>query len=97
MVPQYCTSSVKDVLKSSKIYKEDDSIKFLALLSSATLKMSNDTVELRVSSLIISSSAVVILQDNMHWLLPGNNKLPLIVSEQGMSNLIEVVSFFNNY
>jgi len=92
MVPQYCNTSIKNVLISSKIFKENDSIKFLALLSSATLKMLNDTIKLKVSSLIISSTTIVILQDNMHWLLPGNNKLPSIVSEQAMSNLIEVVS-----
>lgn len=91
-VPQYCNSSIKDILKSSKDHKEDDSIGLLALFSSALLKLSAETVKLKVASLIVTSSALVVTQDKVHWLLPGNNKLPTIVAEQGMSNLIEVVN-----
>ena len=32
------------------------------------------------------------MQDKVDWLLSGNHKLPEIVAEQAMSNLLEVVS-----
>ncbi|XP_001600307.1 serine/threonine-protein kinase 11-interacting protein isoform X1 [Nasonia vitripennis] len=90
MVPQYCSDSIKNILKSSKIHKEEDSIRLLALFSSAVLTSPSETIKLKVSGLIVTSSSLVIIQDKCHWLLPGNNKLPSIITEQGMSNLIEV-------
>lgn len=92
MVPQYCSDSIKNILKTSKIHKEEDSIRLLALFSSAVLKSPSETIKLKVSGLIVTSSSLVVIQDKCHWLLPGNNKLPSIIAEQGMSNLIEVVS-----
>jgi hypothetical protein len=93
MVPQYCNTSMKNILKSSKNNKEEDSIRLLALFSSAVLKSPQDIKKFKISSLIITSSTLIVMQDKIHWLLSENNKIPTIVAEQGMSNLIEVVSF----
>ncbi|XP_058800960.1 serine/threonine-protein kinase 11-interacting protein isoform X2 [Phymastichus coffea] len=89
-VPQYYNTSMKNILKSSKNHKEEDAIRLLAIFSSAVLKFAHETQKLKVSSLIVTSSTLIITQDKIHWLLSGSNKLPSIVAEQGMSNLIEV-------
>lgn len=91
-VPLYYSESIRNILRSSKNHKEEDATRLLALFSSAILKSTHETQKLKVSSLIITSSTLVVTQDKVQWLLPGNNKLPSIVAEQGMSNLIEVVS-----
>ena len=90
-VPVYCNKIIKDALKESKIYLDEEPVRILALFSSVIVKSSNETLKLNVSSLIITSSSLIILKD-IHWLLPENNQVPSIAAEQGMSNLIEVVS-----
>ncbi|KAL7305323.1 hypothetical protein TKK_0002453 [Trichogramma kaykai] len=90
IVPQYCNAALKNMLKFCKNYKEEVPIRLLALFSSATLKWSNDSIKLKMSSLIITSSDLIVMQDKINWLLSEKNELPGIVVEQGMSNLIEV-------
>ena len=93
-VPQYCNACVKTILKSSRYYRDEDSTRLLALFSSAQLRCPNtETQRLKVAGLIVTSSTLIVVQDRIHWLLPGSNKMPAIVAEQGMSNLIEVVSW----
>ncbi|XP_014213511.1 serine/threonine-protein kinase 11-interacting protein [Copidosoma floridanum] len=91
IVPQNCNTSMKDILKSSKSHRENDSVRLLALFSSAVLTLSIDTVKLKVSSLIVTQNNLIVTQDKIDWLLSDNSdKLPTIASEQAMSNLIEV-------
>ena len=89
-VPQFCNTLIRDTLKSSKIFSTNEPVIMLALFSSCIIKFSNQTINLNVSSFIITSSSLTILKDQMHWLLPKSNQIPTIIIEQGMSNLIEV-------
>lgn len=91
-VPQHCSTLARNALKLAKNYKQDEPVRLLALFSSAIIKFSDQTVKLNVSSLIITSSTLVILEDKIQWLLPGSDQIPAIQYEQAMSNLIEVVS-----
>ncbi|XP_024935876.1 serine/threonine-protein kinase 11-interacting protein isoform X2 [Cephus cinctus] len=89
-VPEHCSSLMHNLIKSSKHYRENDSIRLLAMFSFATLRFENRNVKLKMSGLVITSSALVIIEDKMHWLMPGNPEIPAIMTEQHMSNLIEV-------
>lgn len=78
------------LLKNCKNYQDGDSVRLLALFSSALLKYEDLKVQLKLSSLIVTASVLVIC--NMQWLLSGSNETPNIIREQAMSNLIGVVS-----
>jgi uncharacterized Rmd1/YagE family protein len=62
------------------------------MFSSAVLKYQNVITKLKLSGLILTSSALVILEDNVQWLIPSSNRVPLAIREQAMSNLIAIVS-----
>lgn len=79
-----------ELLKNCKNYQDKDTVRHLALFSSALLKYQDLEIQLKLSSLIVTTSVLVIC--NMQWLLPGNKELPQIIREQAMSNLIGVVS-----
>lgn len=92
-VPEHCTAQMHNLLKTSKCYHEEDAVSLLALFSSAVLKDREAAMELKLSSLIVTASALVILEDNMQWLLPESNEVPKIATEQAMSNLISIDHF----
>lgn len=77
------------LLKDCKNYQDGDTVRHLALFSSAILKYQNLEVQLKLSSLIVTTSVLALC--NMQWLLPGNKESPHIIKEQAMSNLIGVV------
>ncbi|XP_026298320.1 serine/threonine-protein kinase 11-interacting protein isoform X2 [Apis mellifera] len=87
-VSEYCTSSMYQLLKDCKNYQDGDTVRHLALFSSAILKYQNLEVQLKLSSLIVTTSVLALC--NMQWLLPGNKESPHIIKEQAMSNLIGV-------
>ncbi|XP_061933902.1 serine/threonine-protein kinase 11-interacting protein isoform X1 [Apis cerana] len=87
-VSEYCTSSMYQLLKDCKNYQNGDTVRHLALFSSAILKYQNLEVQLKLSSLIVTTSVLALC--NMQWLLPGNKESPHIIKEQAMSNLIGV-------
>ncbi|KAG7211247.1 hypothetical protein KM043_010559 [Ampulex compressa] len=89
-VPQHCTTFMHSILRNSKCRQEDDTIRLLALFSSAVLKGQDSSVCLKLSSLIVTASAMMMLEDDVHWLLPGNKEVPAIKAEQAMSNLIAI-------
>lgn len=94
-VPVHCSTSMHNLLTSTANYQADDSIRLLAMFSSAVLKHQNVTARLKLAGLILTSSALVILEDNVQWLVPGSNRTPVAAREQAMSNLIAIVSNSN--
>ncbi|XP_076231714.1 uncharacterized protein LOC143177580 isoform X2 [Calliopsis andreniformis] len=87
-VPEHCTILMHHLLKSCKNYQEGDSVRLLALFSSALLKYQDLKIQLKLSSLIVTASVLIIC--NMQWLLPGSKETPHVIREQAMSNLIGV-------
>ncbi|XP_076762138.1 uncharacterized protein LOC143430051 isoform X1 [Xylocopa sonorina] len=87
-VSEYCTTFMHRLLKSCKNYQDGDAVRQLALFSSALLKYQDLEVQLKLSSLIVSASVLVIC--NMQWLLPGNKDMLHVIREQAMSNLVGV-------
>lgn len=87
-VPEHCTTLMHCLLKNCKNYQNGDTVRLLALFSSALLKYQDLKVELKLSSLIVTASVLVVC--NMQWLLPGNDEMPHIIREQAMSNLIGI-------
>jgi len=81
-----------NLLTSTVNYQVEDSVRLLAMFSSAVLKYQNVITKLKLSGLILTSSALVILEDNVQWLIPSSNRVPLAIREQAMSNLIAIVS-----
>lgn len=78
------------VLKDCKNFQDGDIVRLLALFSSALLKYQGFEVQLKLSSIIVTTSVLVIC--NMQWLLPSNKEMPEVIREQAMSNLIRIVS-----
>lgn len=79
----------------SRIKKDEtggDAVRILALYSSGVLKYHNITTMSRYSGLLVTASALVILEDNMQWLLPNTKVVPVVLKEQTMSNLMGIVS-----
>ena len=89
-VPDYCNSSIKSVLSTSKNHREEDPVRLLAMFSSAIVKSENGSTKLNISGLVTTSSALIMLKDNLQWLLP-DKKAPSIAVEQALNNLIAVV------
>lgn len=71
---------------------DDDAVRILALYSSAVLKYHNITTMSQYSGLLVTASTLVILEDNMQWLLPNTKVVPVVLKEQTMSNLMGIVS-----
>lgn len=89
-VPEHCTILMHHLLKNCKNYQGGDAVRLLALFSSALLKYGDIKIQLKLFSLIVTASVLVIC--NMQWLLPGSKETPHVIREQAMSNLIGVVS-----
>ncbi|XP_017891214.1 serine/threonine-protein kinase 11-interacting protein isoform X2 [Ceratina calcarata] len=87
-VPDHYTTAMHRSLKNSKSYQDGDNVRQLALFSSASFKHHDLEVQLKLSSLIVTASVLVIC--NVQWLLPGSKELPRIIREQAMSNLVGV-------
>lgn len=96
-VPEHCSTAMHSLLTSTANYQAGDSVRLLAMFSSAVLKQQSDTVKLKLSGLIVTGSALVILEDNAQWLLPDSDRVPLVAREQAMSNLIAIVSNFRSF
>ena len=89
-ISEHSTFLMHQLLKNCKNYQDKDAVRHLALFSSALLKYQDREVQLKLSSLIVTTSVLVMC--NMQWLLPGNKESPYVIREQTMSNLIGVVS-----
>ncbi|KAI4491331.1 hypothetical protein M0802_010264 [Mischocyttarus mexicanus] len=90
-VPEHCSTLMHNLL--SGIRKDDngdDTVKILALFSSAVLKYHNNITMSKYSGLLITASTLVILEDNMQWLLPNTKIVPVVLKEQTMSNLMGI-------
>lgn len=85
---------MNDLLKSTVNYKTGDVVRLLAIFSSAILKYQNVITKFKLSGLILTNAILIILEDNVQWLIPGHDQVPLIAREQTMSNLIAIVSNF---
>lgn len=90
-VSQYYNASIKNILMSSKCNKDINPVSLLAIISSAVLTLSTVVTKLYTTCLILTSSHLIVTQDKIDWLLPDYNILPVIASEQTISNLIKVV------
>lgn len=96
-VPEYFSILMHDLLTSTANYKTGDVVRLLAIFSSAVLKYQNVITNLKLSGLILTNAILMILEDNVQWLIPGSNQTPLIAREQTMSNLIAIVSNFQQF
>ncbi|XP_076294784.1 serine/threonine-protein kinase 11-interacting protein isoform X3 [Lasioglossum baleicum] len=85
-VPEHCTASMQQLLKDCKNHQDGDTVRLLALFCSGSLKCQNAEVQQKLSSLILTTTALVIC--NMHWLLPGSKEVPHVIKEQPLSNVI---------
>ncbi|XP_046828648.1 uncharacterized protein LOC124428534 isoform X1 [Vespa crabro] len=90
-VPEHCSTLMHSLL--SRIKKDEnggDTVRILALYSSAVLKYHNITTMSQYSGLLVTASTLVILEDNMQWLLPNTKVVPVVLKEQTMSNLMGI-------
>ncbi|KAK2581126.1 hypothetical protein KPH14_007940 [Odynerus spinipes] len=89
-VPEHCSTLMHNLLSSVKNHQNGDTVRILALCSSAILKYQNTTTKLQYSGLLVTASVLVILEDNMQWLLPSTKAVPVVLKEQTMSNLMGI-------
>ncbi|XP_020279249.1 serine/threonine-protein kinase 11-interacting protein isoform X2 [Pseudomyrmex gracilis] len=89
-VPEHCNPLMQNLLTNTANYQNGDVVRLLAIFSSAILKYQNVTTKLKLSGLILTTSALVILKDNVQWLIPRSNQVPVVAREQAMSNLLSI-------
>lgn len=94
LIPEQCTTSIHNLMISSRHHRNDDVVRIFALFSSATLKLEKHVVKLNIGGLLVTTSSLMLTEDNIHWLLPESNEIPVKLTEQVISNLIEVVSAY---
>ncbi|KAL6424267.1 hypothetical protein ACFW04_009830 [Cataglyphis niger] len=95
-VPEYFSILMHDLLTNTANYKTGDVVRLLAIFSSAVLKYQNVITNLKLSGLILTNAILIILEDNVQWLIPGSNQTPLVAREQTMSNLIAIEHCHNS-
>ncbi|XP_039312896.1 serine/threonine-protein kinase 11-interacting protein isoform X2 [Solenopsis invicta] len=89
-IPERYSILMHNVLTNTANYQNGDIVRLLAMFSSAILKYQNVTTKLKLSGLILTDAMLVILKDNVQWLIPSSDQVPLIAREQAMSNLIGI-------
>ncbi|XP_014477087.1 PREDICTED: serine/threonine-protein kinase 11-interacting protein isoform X2 [Dinoponera quadriceps] len=89
-VPEHCSTVMHSLLTGTTNYQAGDAVRLLAMFSAAVLKQQSDIVKLKLSGLIVTSTALVILEDNAQWLMPDSDCVPSVAREQVMSNLIAI-------
>ncbi|EGI70964.1 PREDICTED: serine/threonine-protein kinase 11-interacting protein isoform X1 [Acromyrmex echinatior] len=89
-IPERYSILMHNVLTNAANYQTGDIVRLLAIFSSAILKYQNIAIKMKLSGLILTSAALVILKDNVQWLVPDSNQVPLVTREQVMSNLIGI-------
>ncbi|XP_012253946.2 serine/threonine-protein kinase 11-interacting protein isoform X2 [Athalia rosae] len=89
-VPEHCTSRLHHLLTFSENHQDGDAVRLLALFSCCTIKYDDQTIVTKVAGLIITMSALLVIEDNLQWLVLGSQETPAIKTEQPMSNLISV-------
>ncbi|XP_011301972.1 serine/threonine-protein kinase 11-interacting protein isoform X2 [Fopius arisanus] len=92
LVPEHCTGAIHSLMASSKFKRSGDAIRILALFSSAALQLENEHVKpIRIGGLVVTTSSLILTEDSIHWLLLDSVETPLMLTEQAISNLIEVI------
>lgn len=91
-IPAHCNSRLQHLLQSSIHHQGGDAVRLLALFSCCTIKHDNKTMVIKVAGLLVTVSALLVIEENMQWLIAGSSERPAIRIEEAMSNLIEVVS-----
>ncbi|XP_034937673.1 serine/threonine-protein kinase 11-interacting protein isoform X2 [Chelonus insularis] len=91
-IPEQCTTAIHNLMMASKYYRTNDAVRIFALFSSAKLNLENQPVKLKIGGLLITTSTLILTEDKLNWLIPDSNNDPAKLTEQAMSNLIEVVS-----
>ncbi|CAL1678329.1 unnamed protein product [Lasius platythorax] len=89
-IPEYFSISMHNLLTSTGNYQTGDVVRLLAIFSSAVLKYQNVITKIKLSGLILTNALLVILEDDVQWLIPGSDQAPLIAREQTISNLIAI-------
>ncbi|XP_071565929.1 serine/threonine-protein kinase 11-interacting protein isoform X1 [Temnothorax nylanderi] len=89
-IPERYSILMHNILKNTANYQTGDTVRLLAIFSSAILKGQNVTTKLKLSGLILTGVTLVILKDNVRWLIPGSDQVPSVAREQAMSNLIGI-------
>lgn len=91
-IPERYSILMQNILTNTANYQTGDTVRLLAMFSTAILKGQNVTTKLKLSGLIVTGTTLVILRDNVRWLIPDSDQVPLVAREQAMSNLIGIVS-----
>ncbi|XP_015116002.1 serine/threonine-protein kinase 11-interacting protein isoform X2 [Diachasma alloeum] len=92
LVPEQCTGAIHSLMASSKFKRAGDAVRILALFSSAALQLENQEVKpIKIGGLVVTTSSLILTDDHVHWLLPDSVETPVKLTEQGISNLIEVI------
>ncbi|XP_057325391.1 LOW QUALITY PROTEIN: serine/threonine-protein kinase 11-interacting protein [Microplitis mediator] len=86
------TSLMHQLMAGSKYHKENDAVRIFAIFSFANLDLGDRDVKINMAGLLVTTSSLIITEDKMHWLLPEINEEPVKLTEQSISNLIEVIS-----
>ncbi|XP_071648462.1 serine/threonine-protein kinase 11-interacting protein isoform X2 [Temnothorax longispinosus] len=89
-IPERYSILMHNILKNTANYQTGDTVRLLAIFSSAILKGQNVTTKLKLSGVILTGVTLVILKDNVRWLIPGSDQVPSVAKEQAMSNLIGI-------
>ncbi|XP_025267843.1 serine/threonine-protein kinase 11-interacting protein isoform X2 [Camponotus floridanus] len=95
-VPECFSLLMNDLLMNTVNYKTGDVVRLLAIFSSAVIKYQNVIIKFKLSGLILTNAILIILEDNVQWLMPGSDQVPLIAREQTMSNLIAIEHYNNS-
>ncbi|XP_018393306.1 PREDICTED: serine/threonine-protein kinase 11-interacting protein isoform X1 [Cyphomyrmex costatus] len=89
-IPERYSILMHNILTNTANYQTGDIVRLLAIFSSAILKYQNIAIKLKLSGLILTGAALVILKDNVQWLIPDSDQVPLVTREQAISNLIGI-------
>ncbi|XP_018365237.1 PREDICTED: serine/threonine-protein kinase 11-interacting protein isoform X2 [Trachymyrmex cornetzi] len=89
-IPERYSILMHNILTNTANYQTGDIVRLLAIFSSAILKYQNIAIKMKLSGLILTDAALVILKDNVQWLIPDSNQVPLVTREQVISNLIGI-------
>ncbi|KAK0157378.1 hypothetical protein PV328_011126 [Microctonus aethiopoides] len=89
-IPDQCTTSIHNLMMSSRHYRDSDAVRIFAVFSSASLQLEMNVVKIEIGGLLVTTSSLVLIDDKMHWLHSQTNETPSKFTEQPISNLIEV-------
>ncbi|XP_074114306.1 serine/threonine-protein kinase 11-interacting protein isoform X2 [Cotesia typhae] len=86
------TALMHQLITNSKYMRDNDAVRIFAIFSFASLDIGERTVQINMAGLLVTTSSIIVTEDKLHWMLPETNEEPIKLTEQSISNLIEVIS-----